>query len=96
MTMAERIASLLHGDGTCWQTDDGRTLDDLLREEGAEREHRGSLEQVGSEWRSEYERHVLPDGSAILTTPTWWDIEGSQPWCRAGHEEDGPIGAGVD
>lgn len=96
-TMAQEIARLLHEDGTNWETDDGKTLDELLRDAKAYApDCRGRLEAIGGMTRGEYERHELPDGSAILITLAWWDLEGSRPWVCAGAEEDGEIGVAAE
>lgn len=87
-TEAQRIAALLHNDGTCWGADDGRTLDELTTCATTEERRPEGTDTV-------YRRHVFADGSAVLVAdPYWWDLEGFSPWRCAGHEEDGELGVG--
>ena len=72
-TTAHRIAAVLHDDGQTWETEDGRDLDALCREESAWVEP-GQDDQHGNT------RYEFPDGSAIVATEGGWDIEGSTPW----------------
>ena len=94
MTTAERIAAALGDDGQTWQTEDGQTLDDLAREAGARQEHAEVGYDDDGEWivrridaheqhTGSAVRYLFPDGSAIVNTPAWWCIEGSEPFSCA-------------
>jgi hypothetical protein len=72
MTTAERIAHLLGDDGTRWETEDGRTLDQLAEEHGAVTTTHPDKHYLT--------RHVFNDGSAIVASEAAWDIEGSNLW----------------
>lgn len=73
-TEAQRIAARFHEDGTCWTDDEGERLEDVLRDAGATEKRRG-------EDSMPLQRFVLPDGSAILITSEWWDVETQgRPW----------------
>lgn len=62
-TLAEIVASLFGGDGLCWATDDGDHLEDVCARFGAEFLDRG-----------DDTRYHFPDGSALVTSPTGWDL----------------------
>lgn len=74
-TTAKRIAAQLDNDGSCWETKDERTLDDLCEAE------EGTVDRDGEFWR-----YVFPDGSALTGTAGGWDLEGSEPFLMAGAE----------
>ena len=73
-TIAKRIAELL-GDGTCWESKDGRHFDQLC--EGAD---------VSIDRERELIRYLFPDGSAIVAGVGAWDIEGATPFSWKGAE----------
>lgn len=75
-TIAKRIAELL-GDGTCWESEDGRHFDTLCEDAGA---------HVSFDRERELTRYLFPDGSAIVAGVGAWDIEGKQPFSWAGAE----------
>ena len=77
LTTAERIAELLLNDGMRFETEDGRTLDELTEEAGG---------HIIKHETDDLWRHVFPDGSAIVMSPGAWDIEGSAPFSWAGAE----------
>ena len=80
-TTAQQIASLLHDDGTCWETDDGRTFDALMADHGALRQER-TIEGGDS---PTYIRYQFDDNSGIVVANGhWWDLEGDRPWVCAG------------
>lgn len=85
LTQAGRVSDLLHDDGTNWRTDDGRHMEELTKD--ARREKRDVGDVV-------FERVVFDDGSALLLTYEWWDVEGSRPWVCASDEEAGELGPG--
>lgn len=92
-TQAQEIAAKYGHDGQLWSVD-GVRLEVALEDAGADLQSRGRLQALGGSIRGEFERWVLGDGSAILVTPEWWDVEGSAPWVCAGAEEEGEIGLG--
>lgn len=75
LTTAERIAEMLGDGGMRFETEDGRTLDELATEADAR----------FSETR-DLQRYLFPDGSAIVMSPGAWGIEGSAPFSWAGAE----------
>ena len=75
-TIAERIAGLL-GDGTCWESKDGRHFDQLCEDAGAD---------VSLDRERELKGYLFPDGSAIVAGVGAWDIEGDEPFSWAGAE----------
>ena len=75
-TIAERIAGLL-GDGTCWESEDGRHFDTLCEDAGA---------HVSFDRERELTRYEFADGSAIVAGVGAWDIEGDTPFSWAGAE----------
>lgn len=79
MTIAQQVALLLGDDGTVWETQDGRTLEDLAEEYGAVTTTHPDKHYLT--------RHVFDDGSAIVASEGAWDLEGSIPWNWAGEEE---------
>jgi hypothetical protein len=80
-TKAQGIAAAFGNDGTCWKV--GESLFEVLRLAGAECTTRGPY----------FERWELPDGSALLITPAWWDLEApGEPWVCAGAPEEGEVG----
>lgn len=89
MTTAKRIAWDFGNDGTNYEAmEDGRSLDDVARECGAEVQH------GDGSYQEEEDRHIDPswtrylfnDGSAIVDCGIAWDIEGSTPWSWEGAE----------
>jgi hypothetical protein len=76
-TTAERIAKQLGNDGECWESDDGRDLDTLAKEAGAEVTYHDTRELT---------RYYFSDGSAIVAGVGGWDIEGDEPFSWAGAE----------
>lgn len=76
-TTAERVARMLGDDGTRFEAEDGRSLDELAEESGA----RITRHETKELWR-----HLFPDGSAIVAAPGAWDIEGPTPFSWAGAE----------
>jgi len=76
MTTAEQIAEML-GDGQRFETEDGRTLDELAEASEA----RTAKHETKELWR-----YLFPDGSAIVAAPGAWDIEGPTPFSWAGAE----------
>jgi hypothetical protein len=76
-TTAMRIAEMLDFDGECWETDDGRDLDTLAKEAGAEVTYHDTRELT---------RYYFSDGSAIVAGVGGWDIEGDEPFSWAGAE----------
>ena len=79
MTRAEAISALLHDDGQCWESDDGRGLDELCSEHTRRDVH----------GRDTY-RYVFSDGSVITVAGDGWDLgyAGCYCWHGAGHHED--------
>ena len=75
-TIAKRIAGLL-GDGTCWESEDGRQFDDLCEDAGA---------RLSFDRERELTRYEFADGSAIVAGVGAWDIEGDKPFSWAGAE----------
>ena len=75
-TIAKRIAGLL-GDGTCWESEDGRQFDELCEDAGA---------HVSFDRERELTRYLFPDGSAIVAGVGAGDIEGATPFSWAGAE----------
>ena len=75
-TIAKRIAGLL-GDGTCWESEDGRQIEQLCEDAGA---------HVSFDRERELTRYEFPDGSAIVAGVGAWDIEGDKPFSWAGAE----------
>jgi hypothetical protein len=82
MSTAEKVAALFGNDGTCWETDDERTLDEVCQECG------GTIEKADAEELKNPDlvpwRYVFDDGSAICYGEAGWDIEGSRPFLMAG------------
>lgn len=76
-TSAEHIARLLDY-GTCWTADDGRTMDDLVRQFRGTIQHRPG--RSSDEWRA-----TFPDGSAITASGGAWDIGYPECWCWQGN-----------
>lgn len=74
MTIAERVAEMLVS-GDRFTTEDGRSLDEIALEMGANVETNRHL------WR-----YVFADGSAIVACELYWDVQGSRPWSFAGEE----------
>jgi hypothetical protein len=74
-TIAEKIAQLLGNDGTRWETKEGKHFDDLCKEANA---YLSIREYVT--------RYLFPDGSALLASAAYWDIEGDKPFSWAGAE----------
>jgi hypothetical protein len=83
MTIAQQISRLLGDDGTMWETQDGRTLDQLAEEYGAVTTTHPDKHYLT--------RYAFDDGSAIVASDGAWDIEGSTPWSWAGEEDPHPI-----
>jgi hypothetical protein len=79
MTDAQRLAHLLGDDGQTWETEDGRTLEELAAARGAV--------VTAHPNRPYLTRYAFNDGSAIVASEGAWDIEGSTPWSWAGEEE---------
>lgn len=77
MTTAERVAQMLGDDGTKFEAEDGRTLDELAE---------ASEARIAKHETEELWRHLFPDGSAIVAAPGAWDIEGPTPFSWAGAE----------
>lgn len=71
-TIAAVIARQLGDDGQTWETEDGRTLDQLAEEHGAVTTTHPDKPYLT--------RHLFDDGSAIVVSEGAWDIEGSEPW----------------
>jgi hypothetical protein len=72
MTTAEQIAAMLGDDGQTWETEDGRSLDQLAEEYGAVTATHPNKHYLT--------RYLFNDGSAIVASEGAWDIEGSKPW----------------
>lgn len=86
-TKAQQIAHLLHNDACTWRTDTGQTMDDLVARASATEERRGN-----DGWT--VKRFRFADGSALLVTPEWWDLEApGRPWVCAGAPGEGELGA---
>jgi hypothetical protein len=77
LTTAERIAEMLGDDGMRFETEDGRTLDELTEEAGG---------HIIKHETQDLWRYLFPDGSAIVAAPGAWDIEGATPFSWAGAE----------
>lgn len=85
VTHAQSIAARFHEDGQCWTDDGGHRIEEVLLAQGATEERRGTDFLP-------LRRYALADGSAILTTPEWWDVEAmGRPWCCESVE--GALGA---
>lgn len=69
-TVAQKVASLLGGDGTCFETESGQNLVDLA-------ELHGARKQAGGR---DIFRYVFPDGSVIVEAGGGWDFEGRTPF----------------
>lgn len=76
MKTAEQVAERFNGDGQQYEDWQGRSLDEVAQEYGADVQH-GHLR---------WTRYIFKDGSAIVDCGTAWDIEGSTPWSWAGTE----------
>lgn len=74
-SVAQYIAHLLDDDGQCWEAADGRDLDTLAKEAGAEVTYHDTRELT---------RYYFSDGSAIVAGVGGWDIEGDEPFSWAG------------
>jgi hypothetical protein len=83
-TAADAVARQLGHDGTRWRTDDGYTIDDLVRAFGGTIEHHPGrdrdLGRYGDVWRA-----IFPDGSVITASGGAWDIGFPECWCWQGN-----------
>jgi len=77
-TAAEAIARQLDDDGTRWRTEDGYTIDDLVRAFGGTVQHRSG--RSSDEWRA-----IFPDGSVITASGGAWDLGFPECWCWQGN-----------
>jgi len=82
-TTAQEITARLHDDGSRLATDDGRHIEDMLADAGADRETSPA----------EYDliRYTLPDGSVLtVRAGAGWDLGYAGCWCwqGAGHDEE--------
>ena len=73
MTDAMKLSDMFGNDGTNWTSSDGRTLADVADEMHALFERKGDLN-----------RHIFPDGSAVVVSEGGWDIEGDTPFSWKG------------
>lgn len=81
---AHRAGCLFGDDGTCWETDDGESFQDVM--------HRLTLysERSPRHDRLDVIRHVFGDGSGIVETEGGWDYEGPVPFSWAGQPDAEP------
>lgn len=79
-TAAEQIAEQFGNDGQNWRDDDGAHLDYVCTE------HECYVDGYRSTENRDLFRYEFADGSAIVTSPAGWDIEGSEPFSWAGAE----------
>lgn len=99
MSHAELIADALEDDGTCFETQDGRSLDQLVAEAGGYVEYgrwvpddpdneysEGHYERISKAFHNTDSpiRYVMPDGSAIVEAGCCWDLEGNEPFRMRG------------
>jgi hypothetical protein len=64
-TQAEQAAEIMGGDGQRWETEDGRTLDDVCTDMGAIEEN---PPQATGTW------YRFPDNSLIVDEDGGWDV----------------------
>lgn len=93
---AYRCAQLLNDDGINFETEGGRSLEELAEAMGARAEYGRRVLDVTTEeetavpctraeWREGNPiRHVFPDGSAIVDRGDAWDVEGETPFSWEG------------
>lgn len=82
MTIAAQVSALLHNDGQCWRTDDGRDFDQLVEAFGATHDGDGF----------DKHRYTFSDHSVITVSGDAWDLGFSTCWCWAGVvEQDGHL-----
>ena len=95
MTTAAEAATQIGNDGQEWVGDDGRDLDTICRDLGAqvlggEGRYCKKLDCWGSPEDEEvavdpqWTRYLFDDGSAIVDCGTGWDTEGATPWTWEG------------
>ena len=78
-TTAQAIADELGGDGSVFETEDGRTLDEMATHAKAYRERHPSEEWI---------RYEFYDASVIVDFGAYWDIEGKGRYSFGGLEQD--------
>jgi hypothetical protein len=93
---AYRCAQRLNDDGSNFETEGGRGLEELAESMGARVEYGRRVLDVTTEeetaapcaraeWREgDPIRHVFPDGSAIVDRGDAWDVEGATPFSWEG------------
>ena len=82
-TAAEQISILLHDDGQTYVDDDGRELDQICRDAGAEVEY-SDCDSIHSRTSQTRIRYTLSDGSVILDAGDAWDLGYHDCWCWRG------------
>ena len=88
MTTAQQVAEIMGEDGQLFTAPDGRFLDTVCRQLGAEIQ-RGDgqmIEGRDAPIDPDSTRFVFPDGSAIVDCLAAWDVEGATPWSWEGAE----------
>ncbi len=75
MSTAETIAAAFDNDGSRWTSNGGQGLDEACFDALA------AVSRDGSRIR-----YRFPDGSAIVSAPGGWDVEGSEPFSWRGVE----------
>ena len=88
MTTAQKVAEIMGGDGQEFKMPDGRELDEICRDNGADAERGGGqvVEGRDAPIDPQWTRYVFADGSAIVDCDTAWDVEGDTPWSWEGEK----------
>jgi len=91
MKTAKIVAEALYNDGQVFETEDGRSLDEIALEHDATKEcARRTLDgeliyHPCADYTSQsMTRYVFPDGSAIVVAGDAWDLEGDEPFSWEG------------
>ena len=84
MTTAEKISALLHDDGQCWKTDDGRSFADLVDE------YRASESWRDGHRTGDVVRYTFDDGSVLTEAGDGWDFGYPDCYCweGVGHDDN--------
>ncbi len=85
MTVAQQVAEAMGNDGQVYETHDGRSLDDVCREQLIRRVSTASSDGVAEAGGLSpgARRYEFMDRSAIIDCEIAWDIEGREPWTWA-------------
>lgn len=85
MTTAERISEMFGNDGQCFETSDGRSLDDVCDDHASPHDKHVHFDAV---------RWEFDDGSAISSCGAWdLGYHGCYCWQGGGHSEECPYSA---